>query len=91
MERVGRLNGAFASDPLALRFIGPKDQERLAVMSNEPDSFSQDDPRLNEILAQYLQAVEAGESPDPEGLLREHPKYAEELRQFLADRVYRTN
>jgi hypothetical protein len=60
-------------------------------MSTESDGLSRDDPQLNEILAQYLQAVEAGESPDPEGLLREHPKYAEELRQFLADRVYRTN
>mgnify|MGYP001821449439 CR=1 FL=1 len=55
-------------------------------MSTESEGLSRDDPRLNEIIAQYLLAVEAGESPDPEQLLREHPEYAEELRQFLADK-----
>ena len=55
-------------------------------MSSEPDDASRDDPRLNEILAQYLESVEAGRPLDPEQLIREHPEFADELREFLADK-----
>jgi WD40 repeat protein len=41
--------------------------------------------RLDEILAEYMQAVEAGQSPGREGLLAQHPEVAAELRAFFAD------
>ena len=44
----------------------------------------QDDP-LDAIIADYLQQVEAGEVPEREALLAQHPEYAERLRAFFAD------
>src|SRR5947209_6533767 len=41
--------------------------------------------RINEVLAAYLQAVEAGEQPNRDELLRRHPELAGELRSFFAD------
>ncbi len=41
--------------------------------------------RLDEILAGYLQQVDAGEAPGEETLLAAHPEFAKELREFLAD------
>lgn len=49
---------------------------------SEHDSGSS---RLDEILAEFLQRVEAGESVGREELLRRHPELADELREFLAD------
>ena len=49
--------------------VGPFFEVGNRSMSSQNDEVSQDDPRLNEILAQYLQAVEVGEAPDPEQLL----------------------
>lgn len=40
--------------------------------------------RLNEILAAYLQQIDAGHAPQDEALLAAHPEFAEELREFLA-------
>jgi tRNA A-37 threonylcarbamoyl transferase component Bud32 len=53
-------------------------------VSVQNDEISRDDPRLNKILAEYLQAVESDESPDQESLLQEYPEYASELRTFFA-------
>jgi hypothetical protein len=40
---------------------------------------------LDAILAAYLEAVERGERPDREALLRAHPQHAAALRAFFAD------
>ena len=41
--------------------------------------------QLDELLAEYLQRQEAGESVDPESLIAAHPAFAEEMREFFAD------
>src|SRR5262245_33591724 len=43
------------------------------------------DRRLEEILHGYLQALDSGQSPDREALLRQHPEFASELAAFFAD------
>jgi WD40 repeat protein/tRNA A-37 threonylcarbamoyl transferase component Bud32 len=55
------------------------------MSSSETDS-SQDNPRLNEILARYLQALESGQPIDREQFVREHSEFADELREFFADK-----
>ncbi len=40
---------------------------------------------LESILHAYLQAIDAGQKPDREDLLRQHPEVADELREFFAD------
>jgi WD40 repeat protein len=51
-------------------------------MSNESLSREQ---RLQELLAAYLQDVEAGKNPDREELLAQHPDLAADLHSFLAE------
>lgn len=42
-------------------------------------------PSLDDIIAQYLTAVESGEHPERERLMANHPQFAEQLREFFAD------
>ena len=41
--------------------------------------------RLNQVIAEYLEAVEAGALPDRDDLLTEHPELADELRSFFTE------
>src|SRR3954467_12854962 len=41
--------------------------------------------KLESILHAYLQAADAGQQPDREELVRQHPELAGELREFFAD------
>jgi len=50
---------------------------------NEPSR----DKQLEAILHSYLQAVDAGQNPDREELLRRYPDFADELREFFADQA----
>ena len=40
---------------------------------------------LNEILAEYESAVDAGKKPDPQAYLERYPEYREELKKFFAN------
>jgi tRNA A-37 threonylcarbamoyl transferase component Bud32/outer membrane protein assembly factor BamB len=43
------------------------------------------DQQLEAILHAYLQAVDAGQAPDRDALVRQHPAFASELAAFFAD------
>jgi serine/threonine-protein kinase len=47
--------------------------------------FGSHNNHLDEIVADYLRAVERGDSPNREDLLTRHPELADELREFFAD------
>jgi WD40 repeat protein len=54
-------------------------------MSNAPSLTTEREKRLCDVLARYLDALEAGETPDREQLLIDHPDLAHELRQFFTN------
>jgi WD40 repeat protein/predicted Ser/Thr protein kinase len=55
-------------------------------MSPPPDSPAGRDERVNDAVAEYLEAAEAGRAPGREEFLARHPDLADELRAFLDDR-----
>ena len=42
--------------------------------------------RLDEIIAEYLAAFEADDPPNPADLIANYPEYADQLREFFADK-----
>jgi WD40 repeat protein len=55
-------------------------------MAAAPEESAHREQRLHEILHAYLQAVDAGEAPDQQEILRQHPDLADGLAEFFADR-----
>src|SRR5258708_7644250 len=53
-------------------------------MSTGPQDAARED-RVNEIIAAYLRAVQMGDQPDRQELLRRHPDLAADLKAFFAD------
>ena len=54
-------------------------------MPQEPNPSPSGDQRVDEIIAAYLAAVDAGRTPDRHELLARHPDLAPELQVFFAD------
>src|SRR5437773_10212399 len=50
-----------------------------------PSSSAGPEERLHEILAEYLQAVDAGQQPIRDEFVNRHPDLADELRDFFAN------
>lgn len=56
-------------------------------MTSEPLGDSEEDERLNGILAEFIQQMETGTNSDPQEILSRHPEYAEELKEFFNDKA----
>jgi serine/threonine-protein kinase len=54
-------------------------------MSSPNHDPSEREVRLNELIAAYLEAVEAGQAPDRADWLARHPDLADDLRNFFAN------
>src|SRR5215475_9502004 len=53
-------------------------------MAAEPADLPPRERRLDDVIVAYLEAVEAGQRPDPQDWLRRHPDLADELASFFA-------
>jgi hypothetical protein len=56
-----------------------------AVMNPQPNHLSAREKLLQEVLAEYLNVVQAGQAPRREELLAQYPDLAPELEAFFAD------
>jgi len=54
-------------------------------MTPEPTDYSSREQQLDKILAEYIQAIEAGQTPDKQGFLARYSEFAVELEEFFAD------
>jgi eukaryotic-like serine/threonine-protein kinase len=54
-------------------------------MTNDPNASTEREQRLHEVLAAYLEAVEAGQQPKQEEWLARYPELAAELTEFFAN------
>ncbi len=54
-------------------------------MVQDSSGSSDRDRQVNEIISTYLEAVDAGQTPDRQEWLRRYPEFAAELEAFLAD------
>ncbi|HKI36493.1 MAG TPA: serine/threonine-protein kinase [Gemmataceae bacterium] len=55
-------------------------------MTSSPETTPPGERRLDEVIADYLEAAEAGRAPGRDEWLLRHPDLADDLRAFLADR-----
>lgn len=56
-------------------------------MNPESSMLPERDERLGAILADWIEAVERGQAPDPTEWLARHAEFASELTEFLANRA----
>jgi WD40 repeat protein/serine/threonine protein kinase len=54
-------------------------------VASEPKEPTAHEQILDEVVAEYLQAVESGQAPDRTALLHRHPELAPELEEFFRD------
>ena len=54
-------------------------------MSSAKIDNSASEERVDQVIAEYLKLVEAGQTPNQQELLAQHPELADELRSFFAD------
>ncbi len=56
-----------------------------SIPAHLPGNDSEREQRLNEVIAEYLEAVETGVAPDRDLLLNREPELADELAKFFAN------
>ena len=54
-------------------------------MSDETETATEREQRLNEVMAAYVEAADAGQAPDRAEILSRHPDLAADLEAFFAD------
>ena len=55
-------------------------------MSAEANDSSAREQRVDEVIAAYLEALDAGQTPDPNDFIAQHRDIADDLEAFFANR-----